>query len=441
MMIRIMLLAMKNIFKISAFLAFLALTPSVLPGAANADDGLEIATLVNGTPISKFDIDQQTKLLLVTANIQPSPENIRRARARSLEQLIENVLRREEARRHSIFVSPQEIEQAISRIIGSGQTPDEFLAFLKENGIYRTGFYNHIHADLLWRKVVQRRIVPRIVLNQSQVSSRLTQAAESLKQTNFLMSWIVLPFENKPTENQARELAKQLRQQVSEGASFDSLARNFSRGPNASQGGDLGWLPENELPPPLLSAARRMTVGNISAPIRLADGFYLIYLRDRRGAGDAPAEKKRLHLFSLSVPIPPGTSARALQQRVKKRFPNCERAPEFAKTIGGSGNDMGFVPASDLSEDVRRKLRKAKVDEIIPSLTQGDVQEFLALCGRKVESLQATSRRGIENRMLSEEANMRARQLLRDLRRDANIEERDITEAQNKEKQTNAKPN
>ncbi len=422
---------------IKNMLTVLALSSAaLLPLAAKADEGIEIAALVNGKPISKFDIDQQTKLLLVTANIQASAENIKRARARSLEQLIENVLRREEAEKYSIRVSQQETNQAIKRIIGDGQSLDEFIAFLKKNGIYENSFYNHIRADLLWRKVIQQRIVPRIILNQTRVGTRMTQVTQSFKQPNFLMSWIVLPFENKPSENRARELAQQLRQQVREGASFDSLARNFSRDASASRGGDLGWVPENNLPTPLRRAARRLQPGKVSSPIRLADGFYLIYLRDRREAEDVPAEKIRLHLFSLRVPIAAGTSARRLQQRIQKQFPKCEKARDYANTIGGSLDDLGFVPASDLSENIGRKLRKAKIGVIIPSMQQDGAQEFLALCGRKIESVQKVSRREIENRMLNEEANIRARQMLRDLLREASIEQKNIPQKNTAQKNT-----
>ncbi len=412
---------------ISLIIVF-CLLPGFLFFAAQADDGLEIAALVNGKPISKFDIQQQGKLLLVTSNIQPSAANIKRAHERSLEQLIENILRREEAQKHSILVSQKEVEQTVQRIIGGDQSIDQFIAFLKKNGIYQSRFYDHIRADLLWRKVIEQRIIPRIILNQSQVDARLAQVAQNLKQPNFLMSWIVLPFENKQSEKQAGELARQLRRQLREGASFDSLARNFSRGPNASQGGDLGWLPEDALALPLRQFAQRAKPGNISNPLRLADGFYLVHLRDRREAEEAPAEKTLLHLITLRVPIAAGISPFKLQKRIRQRFPACDQARSYAKTIGGDINDLGFVPSSDLSENLGRKLRKAKIGTIIPSLTRSDVQEFLAVCGRKVEAVQLASRRAIENRMISEQAQIRARQMLRDLRRNAHIEQRDNIE-------------
>ena len=402
----------------------IALSLFLAPLMTRANDGLEIAVLVNGRPISQFDIQQQTKLLLVTSNIQPSADNLERAQQRSLEQLIENVLRRQEAEKHSIRVSQEETDQAIKRIIGAGQSVDQFIAFLKKNGIYESRLYDHVQTDLLWRKFIQQRIVPRIILNQSQVDTQLSQAALDLNQPNFLMSWIVLPFENKKAEIKARQLANQLRQQLRQGASFDSLARNFSRGPNADQGGDLGWIPRNALPPPLQQFAKRSKPSTISQPIRLADGFYLVYLRDRREAEDAPAEKIRLHLLSLRVPVARGTSALKLQKRVQSQFPKCDKARDYAQTIGGNMNDLGFVPASDLSENLSRKLRRAKIGAIVPSLTQGDVQEFLALCDRKVEAQQIASRRAIENRMLSEEAQIRARQMLLNLRREANVEQR-----------------
>lgn len=76
-------------------------------------------------------------------------------------------------------------------------------------------------------------------------------------------------------QSHAPDLAK-IKTQVDGGADFAKLAREISEGPDASKGGDLGWIARGQLDPSLITAIFDAPIGKTSAVITVPDdGDYL----------------------------------------------------------------------------------------------------------------------------------------------------------------------
>lgn len=72
-----------------------------------------------------------------------------------------------------------------------------------------------------------------------------------------------------------------IRQQLNQGKSFESLARELFNDPTlAATGGDLGWFSYDEMDPNFEDAAYSMQVGEISEPVKTSDGYSIIQLLD-----------------------------------------------------------------------------------------------------------------------------------------------------------------
>lgn len=90
---------------------------------------------------------------------------------------------------------------------------------------------------------------------------------------------------------QCQALAAKLRKDLESGkTSFSKLAKQYSDDPNtAGNGGDLGWVPSNTLPPPIAKSIASIPQGKPSAPIRTSRGWNLIEVLGKRkhSEGDA----------------------------------------------------------------------------------------------------------------------------------------------------------
>jgi parvulin-like peptidyl-prolyl isomerase len=63
---------------------------------------------------------------------------------------------------------------------------------------------------------------------------------------------------------------------LEEGANFSGLAFEYSTGPSAEQGGDLGWFYEGEMLPDFSQVAFSLAIGEISDPVQTEFGWHII---------------------------------------------------------------------------------------------------------------------------------------------------------------------
>ena len=87
-------------------------------------------------------------------------------------------------------------------------------------------------------------------------------------------------------EKRADDLARKAKARY---ADFAALARaNSDEKESAAKGGDLGWAPENQIMPEIVRQVSGMSNGDVSDPIRAADGWHIIRLVDTKPAAPRP---------------------------------------------------------------------------------------------------------------------------------------------------------
>jgi peptidyl-prolyl cis-trans isomerase C len=75
--------------------------------------------------------------------------------------------------------------------------------------------------------------------------------------------------------NQEFEI-KDIQKKLSEGVSFEDLARDFSTCPSGKDGGSLGEFGKGMMVPTFEKAAFALLPGEVSEPVRTQFGFHLI---------------------------------------------------------------------------------------------------------------------------------------------------------------------
>lgn len=92
----------------------------------------------------------------------------------------------------------------------------------------------------------------------------------------------------------------QLKQRIDGGADFATIARQLSEGPEASQGGELGWIARGQLDKPLIDAIFAAPVGKTSEVVTVEDdGQYLfrVNAEEERTAEGRQLDEIRTRLF------------------------------------------------------------------------------------------------------------------------------------------------
>jgi len=102
----------------------------------------------------------------------------------------------------------------------------------------------------------------------------------------------------KEQDEQVKKKALELRQQaVRPRADFADLARKNSQDKaSVDRGGDLGWVREDQLIPPIRTALATMQDNAVSEPIRGQDSWHIVKLMGTRPPGVLPLEQVRAAL-------------------------------------------------------------------------------------------------------------------------------------------------
>ncbi len=114
------------------------------------------------------------------------------------------------------------------------------------------------------------------------------------KQYNLAQIAILVPAgSTKEQDEQIRKKVQDLRQQaLKPKADFADIARKNSQDKGSvERGGDLGWVREDQLIPPIRSAVASMADNAISEPIRGQDSWHLVKLIGTRPPGVLPLDQ------------------------------------------------------------------------------------------------------------------------------------------------------
>ncbi len=84
-----------------------------------------------------------------------------------------------------------------------------------------------------------------------------------------------------------------------DGEDFAELAKTYSQGPSAPNGGDLGWFGRGQMVEEFDNAVFALDVGEVSEPVRTQFGYHIIKVEDRRGRGDEEEVMARHILLKL----------------------------------------------------------------------------------------------------------------------------------------------
>ena len=411
---------------------YLVVFSGLLAASAAAQES-RIAAVVNSDIITDTDLADQIKLVELSSNIPDTPENHKRLGPQVLRSLIDQKLQMQEAKRLNISVPQAEVDKAVANIEQrNNMTKGGLTAFLKDKGIPETTFTDQLLASLLFSKVVQSRLSQDVQVSDDEVNEAMKRMKAEIGMPQSRVAEIFLAIDNPSQEQEVRQLADRLIEQIRGGANFSSVAQQFSQSPSAAVGGDIGWVTPSELSPRLAAALEKMSPGQMSYPIRTPAGFYVLYLLDRRTLGTEDPDKVTLSLDEVVFAVPPSATpeerqqAEAQAQRVANEAKSCgemakigaERAPQLSRQIPQ-------LRASELPAALRPQILALKIAEPSKPVELAGGIGVVMVCERKDGVPALPTRDELSDTIARERLDALARRYMRDLRRDAFVDIRE----------------
>lgn len=254
----------------------------------NVQRSVQIALVVNESPITFGDIQDRMALIMRSSGLQPTPDVLRNLQPQVITALIDERIRVQEAERLELEVSQGEINEGFAKLAASNNfEAQQFREILARTGINISTLYDQIRSQLAWVKVVQSQLRPQVNVSDIDVQNTLDRIEGNKGKAEYLVAEILLPVEDRADDGKVLKLAQDLSREMQAGrVPFSRVAQQFSKSAGASSGGDLGWVQEGQLDDALDLAIRQTQVGEISAPVRSLNGYHIFLVRNQRVISD-----------------------------------------------------------------------------------------------------------------------------------------------------------
>jgi peptidyl-prolyl cis-trans isomerase SurA len=395
--------------------------------AAQAQGGMAIAAVVNEDIITLFDVQSRTALFITTSGIEDSAEMRQRLTPQVIDVLIDDRLKLQEAAKQKIVITEREVADALLNVEQrNGMQEGALRQMLASRNIDIGTLNSQMEAEIAWGKVVRQSLQQEVNVSPEEVNAVLARARANQGKAEYLVAEISLPVLSPAQDAVMRDMASQLVTQARGGAPFPNLAQQFSQSATAALGGDLGWMVQGEMEPELDAAIARMQPNQVSDPLRTANGYHILMLRDKRTAGTPDPSRAVVSLNQIYLPTVgkralPAARIAELTDSIGK-LADCTQMDKVAKELKTPGS--GPIPpvyVGGLPDRVRAVVADLKPGKTSPVIEVGGAKLLLQVCMRRDDS-GVPSGDQIRGNLENDKLQTAARQKLRDLRRAALID-------------------
>ena len=268
-----------------------------VPAAAFA----QVVVIANGSPITAYDIEQRTKLIVTSTHKAPTRQEV-------IQDLIDDRLKITKAKSYGFEVPETEVDQAFANMAKNQQlTPQQFTQVIERAGISPTTIKARVRAELTWTQLVRGRYSASLEIGESEISKALSERNHSQGDVagyiyTLYPVMILVPSGSSAAVMEAkRREAENLRGRFvscNEGLAFSRALRDVAvREPISRSSADLT--------PQLREVLGSIQVGHLTTPEPTAQGLQMFALCDKKESKtDSPLKREvRQELYSKRFEI------------------------------------------------------------------------------------------------------------------------------------------
>jgi len=292
----------KKTKRASSLLPLAAMLLAVLAGCNKpAQHAPDVWALVNGKEIKRDEVEKYYRTRVNPEGQEPSQEEALSLKLNVLDELINNEILLERAKKLNLEASDGEVEDKFTEL-KSPYTEDEFQRQLKSGGVSVDDLKRDLRRQLSITKLMNREVVAKIAITDQDVADfyNSNKAQFNVAEPQYRIAQIVVTPKKEPqirnrknddatNEAEAQRKVKMLMDRLNSGADFAQLAMDYSEDMNsAATGGDLGYVPEsalNQSDPALKKMVVGLKPGQVSPPIQLKEGYRILKLITRESPG------------------------------------------------------------------------------------------------------------------------------------------------------------
>jgi peptidyl-prolyl cis-trans isomerase SurA len=336
-----------------------------------------IVAVVDDDVITRSELNRRMKTLIEQLRQKgtqlPSVQVLER---QLLERLVIEQLQLAQAKQLGVTVDDEALNKVIERIASQNKlTLLQFREALQGEGISFDVFREEIRNEVIITRLRNSQVSKRVNVSPQEIDNLLeSQRRNQSKNEEYQLQHILvsLPADASPEQIAiSRDKVRQLLAELRAGADFSNIAISHSAGPQALEGGDIGWRRLAQLPVAFAEAIKDIPVGGISEPVRSTSGFHLLKLLDKRGEQQHLVRQVNArHILIKTSALISDNEAKQRLNRLRERILDGEDFAELARAHSddtGSavkGGELGWADPSIFVDAFRDTIKQSTAGEI-----------------------------------------------------------------------------
>jgi peptidyl-prolyl cis-trans isomerase SurA len=284
--------------KILCVLSILYIISAIAEAAKYVD---RIVAVVNDDIITLSELNSalepyETQIRARSYTPEQERKMLFKVREEILNQLVEQKLTDQQIKKANINISETEIDHAIERIKEARfYTDEELRRALKEQSLSLEELRNRLKDQILRTKLMNREVKSKIVITHEDIVAYYKSHPEVYGgEKKYHLRNIIMRFPAMASTDAKRSVQERMAailQKLKNGESFETLARQFSESPVASEGGDLGTFELNALALPIQVAIKDLNPTEFTDVLETDQGYQIFYLENIINSPGKPLEE------------------------------------------------------------------------------------------------------------------------------------------------------
>ncbi|KMV29937.1 peptidylprolyl isomerase SurA [Photobacterium swingsii] len=409
----------------------------------------KVVTIVNDSVILQSDIDAMLKTVRLNAADQnqtlPATDILTE---QVKEKLIIEALQIQQAEQFGIRIDDNKLDQSIQQMLKQQQmTLAQLQSKLAASGISYAMFREQMRRDITASEARTIQVRRRINILPQEVDTLADQLnAQNLQGVQYNVSHIQIRVEedaDKAERDDAEQQAKTLVKELNNGADFANLAYSYSKGPKALQGGEWGWMRQEEMPTIFADEIKSHGKGAIIGPFRSGIGYHIIKINDVKGLETVSVtEVKARHILVKTSVIQSDEAAKRQLEQARQAilagdqtFAAAAEALSADPGSAANGGELGWHTPDIYVPEFKDKveaLSKGVISEPFKTVHGWHIVEVMDR--RNVDRTDAAVKNRAYQILFSRKFNEEAQAWLQELRAGAYIEQLDNNEGADDER-------
>ncbi len=255
--------------------------------------------VVNDEVVTQQDVDQMLAVIYAQYSQEYQGdellEKMEQVKKDILNQIIEDKLVLSRAKELNIKATESEVNERLDYIKNGFPSEEKFYETLKTQGITVANLKDRYRDQIMMKKLVDYEVKSRISVLPSEISSYYEKHRSQFREGDkYKVKNILIKAKDDVSFDLAKVEIEGIYNKLKAGENFDDLAMQYSQGPNAGKGGDMGYIEKGQMLEALDNAIFKLRPGEFSEPVKSEIGYHIFKVEDiQYGKQASPEETQK----------------------------------------------------------------------------------------------------------------------------------------------------